>query len=83
MSHAVVLPDGDQIGSIRVHDLEGRAIKTLITNESLGTSAFVQWDGRNAEEVVAEMGIYVIFVELWDAQGNVKEYQETCALVKR
>ena len=78
-----LLGDGDQIGSVRVHDLEGRAIKTLITNESLGTSAFVQWDGRNAEEVVAEMGIYIIFVELWDAQGNVKEYQETCALVKR
>ena len=74
---------GEEIASVWVYDLEGREINQLISNESLGTSGLVQWDGRNNDQQLAEMGIYVIFVQLWDAQGNVREYQETCALVKR
>lgn len=78
-----LLDSGDEIGSAWIYDLEGREIIRLISNESLGTSAIVQWDGRNADQVLSEMGIYIIFVQLWDANGNVREYQETCALVKR
>ena len=78
-----LLESGEEIGSVWIYDLEGREIIRLISNESLGTSAIVQWDGRNEDQVLADMGIYVIFVQLWDAAGNVREYQETCALVKR
>lgn len=74
---------GEEVASVWIYDLEGREINQLISNESLGTSGLVQWDGRNSDQVLAEMGIYVIFVQLWDAMGNVREYQETCALVKR
>ena len=74
---------GDDITSVWIYDLEGREINQLISNESLGTSGLVQWDGKNNDQLLAEMGIYVIFIQLWDAMGNVREYQETCALVKR
>ncbi len=78
-----LLASGDFIGSIWVYDLEGREINQLLSNESLGTSTIVQWDGRNKDQLVADMGIYVLFIQLWDANGDVKEYKETCALVKR
>ncbi len=74
---------GDDIASIWVYDLEGRIIRQLLSNESIGTSALIQWDGRNVDGQLADMGIYIIFVQLWDPQGNVKEYQKSCALVKR
>ncbi len=78
-----LLDSGEELGSVWIYDLEGRETIRLISNESLGTSSIVQWDGRNADMVLADMGIYIIFVQLWDAMGNVREYQETCALVKR
>ena len=78
-----LLTNGEEIGSVWIYDLEGREIARLIDNESLGTSTIVQWDGRTSESLLAEMGIYVIFVQLWDAMGNVSQFQETCALVKR
>ncbi|MEO6133344.1 MAG: lamin tail domain-containing protein, partial [Saprospiraceae bacterium] len=77
------LASGDQIASVWVYDLEGRVIRTLLSNESIGTSDLVQWDGRNADGQLADMGIYILFVQLWDPAGNVKEYQQSCALVKR
>jgi len=77
------LEAGDYTGSVIVYDLEGREIYQIINNESLGTSSIVQWDGRTAEGLPAEMGIYILFIRLWDVQGNVKEYQEACALARR
>ncbi|HZV69063.1 MAG TPA: Ig-like domain-containing protein [Saprospiraceae bacterium] len=77
------LGSGDDIVSLWVYDLEGRIISQLLSNESVGTNALVQWDGRNADGNVADMGMYIIFVQLWDPEGNVKEYQQSCALVKR
>jgi hypothetical protein len=49
----------------------------------IGTSALVTWDGRNEDGAVSEMGIYILFVRLWKADGEVNEYQESCALIKR
>ena len=72
----------DDIASVWVYDLEGREIHQLISNESIGTSGLVQWDGRNVEGVLADRGMYIILVQLWNADGDVREYQASCALVK-
>lgn len=78
-----LLTSGDDLGSVWIYDLEGREVINLLSNESLGSSTIVQWDGRNGDQVISDAGIYIIFVQLWDAAGNVREYQKTCALVKR
>ena len=74
---------GDDIASMWVYDKEGREIQQLLSNELIGTSGLVTWDGRNEDGVVSEMGIYILFIRLWKADGEVNEYQESCALIKR
>lgn len=74
---------GDEIASVWVYDKEGREIQALLSNELIGTSGLITWDGRNEDGVVSEMGIYILFIRLWKADGEVNEYQETCALIKR
>ncbi len=78
-----LLDHGDYIATVWIYDLEGREIYRPVSNVSIGTSAVIQWDGRNHDGVIADMGIYVIFVQLWDTSGQVREYKESCALVKR
>lgn len=77
------LESGNDVASIWAYNLEGREIRQILSNETIGTTALIQWDGRNAEGLLAEMGIYLIFIHLWDTDGNTKQYQESCALVKR
>lgn len=74
---------GIDVGSVWVYDLEGREVFQILTNEIIGTSSLLQWDGRNADGILADMGIYLIFVQLWDTDGKIQEFQETCALIKR
>ncbi len=74
---------GDDIASVWIYDREGREVQELVSNELIGTSGLVTWDGRNADGKLAEMGIYILFVRLWKPDGEVHEYQESCALIKR
>ncbi len=78
--NAASLPE---IASVRIYDLEGRDIREIISNESLGNGALVQWDGRNKDGTLSDMGMYIVYVELWNELGVVKAYQASCALVKR
>lgn len=73
----------NSVGSIWVYDLEGREVHQVLSNETIGFSTFIQWDGRNAEGDLADMGIYIVYIQVWDPDGNISEFQETCALVKR
>jgi hypothetical protein len=73
----------DDITSAWIYDMEGREIYQLASNELIGSSSLLQWDGRNAEGALSDMGMYIVFVQIWNVNGDVKAYQESCALVKR
>ncbi len=65
---------------IKIFDARGRLIKELVNNENLANEGTYQWDGSTDDGIKARLGIYVIFVELFDAEGNVERFKETCVL---
>jgi hypothetical protein len=75
--------NGDDLASAWIYDMEGRVIYQLANNELVGTSSLLQWDGRTTDGDLAEMGMYIVLVQLWRPDGDVKKYQSSCALVKR
>ena len=68
------------IGSITIFDSRGRTIKNLLTNELLGTSGTVSWDGINASNEKARIGIYVAWIELFNTSGDQKKYKKSFVL---
>ncbi len=68
------------IGSITIFDSRGRTIKNLLTNELLGTSGTVSWDGINASNEKARIGIYVAYIELFNTSGDQKKYKKSFVL---
>ncbi|MEL7020592.1 MAG: lamin tail domain-containing protein, partial [Bacteroidota bacterium] len=69
----------DYIATVQVYDMNGRLIKTLLDNESLSTTGFVRWDG-STDATSAQLGIYVIYAQLFDTEGGIRTYKETCVL---
>jgi hypothetical protein len=51
-------------------------------NELIGTEGTFKWDGSTNENRLARMGVYIIYVQIFTPNGQVKEYKETCALVE-
>ena len=68
------------VATVIVYDAKGRLVKTLIQNELLGISGTFSWDGINERNEKARIGIYIILVEAFSADGDVKSFKKTAVL---
>ena len=71
------------VANVRIFDAEGREIRELVNNELLGTSGFFSWDGITDDYEKARVGIYAIFLEVFNTDGDKKVYKYTCVLATR
>jgi len=99
VSPAVFSPDGDGtddqafvtlipggpgfIGNIQIYDLQGKKTKTLCSNMLLGTETILSWDGKRNDNKEASIGIYLIYIEIFNQQGIVKKYRKVVTLAGR
>ena len=67
-------------GSIVIFNNKGQIIRHLATNHLFGTEGIIKWDGINDQGNRAPLGIYIIFVEIFNTRGDVKQYKQTCVL---
>lgn len=66
--------------SVFVFDAQGMQVNQLVSNELLGTQGTFSWDGRTDASQKATIGIYIIFVEAYDLNGNIKRFKKTVVL---
>lgn len=69
--------------SINIYDARGRKVRRLIDHELLGTSGQFSWDGLDDQRQKASIGIYIIYVEVFDLNGDVNHYKKTVVLATR
>jgi hypothetical protein len=68
------------VANVNIYDSRGRLIRSLVKNELLGTSGTFSWDGIDDSREKARIGIYIIYFEAFDTNGNLKQYKKTCIL---
>jgi hypothetical protein len=68
------------LGSVTIYDARGRLVKRLYRSEILGQEGSFLWDGATYNNEKARVGIYVVFVEMFDSSGKVERFKETCVL---
>jgi hypothetical protein len=99
VSPAVFSPDGDGtddqvfltiipgspgfIGNVSIYDLQGRLINTTCSNELLGTETILSWNGKCNDNKDAPIGIYLIYIEIFNQKGTVKKYRKVVTLAGR
>ena len=69
--------------NLTVYDSRGRRVRTLSRSELLATEGIITWDGSTDSYQKADVGIYIIHIELFDPQGNVRNYRKTAVLAAR
>lgn len=70
--------------NLKIFDAKGRLIIHLIKNQLLGTADGVfSWDGISSENEKASVGIYVAFLEVFSAAGNVKKFKKPIVLASK
>jgi hypothetical protein len=68
-------------GSISIYNHEGILIRKLVKGELLGVSGEYVWDGLDERQQKSSTGIYIIYFEAFDIEGNTYKYKKPCVLV--
>jgi len=66
--------------SITIYDATGHLICNLVNHELCGTSGAFAWDGITNDRTKALIGRYIVFVEIFALDGNVKRYKKGTVL---
>lgn len=66
--------------NILIFNAQGQQIRHLVKNELMGVEGHVFWDGSTGEGEKAAYGIYILYFEYFDLNGNVEKLKKTCVL---
>lgn len=58
------------LGSVTIYNDRGRLIRRLTTNEVIGQSGTITWDGTGDGGNISNIGIYVLHVSIFNAEGS-------------
>lgn len=59
------------VANVHIFDREGRNIRHLVKNELLGLKGYWNWDGITDRGEKASLGIYVVYIEVFDVEGKI------------
>lgn len=68
------------VANAAIYNSNGRLIKYLLRNELLGISGTFSWDGINEENQKALIGIYIIYLEIFNTSGVTRSFKKPFVL---
>ncbi len=75
--------DPGNVARVTIYDLEGRPVRVLVNNELLGVEGVWTWDGISDDRSKADIGLYLVYVETYRVNGQVKRYKRKVVLAGR
>ncbi len=64
------------VANIKIVDQQGRLIKTIANNETLGFEGFYRWDGEREDGSKSRAGYYIVWFEAFNVDGSVKTFRK-------
>lgn len=71
------------VANATIYDSKGRTIRKLYTNEYISNNGVLVWDGITDSKEKARVGIYILYFQIFDLDGNLKKYKRTCVLATK
>jgi flagellar hook assembly protein FlgD len=68
------------VATIMVYDAGGRLVRSLVQNQLLGNTGSFSWNGITDDNEKASIGYYLILIEVFDLNDNIKQYKKTAVL---
>ena len=74
---------GGFVANVKILDFHGREVKHVVNNAVLGTEGFFRWDGDRDDGTKARTGYYVVWVEVYNASGQLDTYRKRVVVAAR
>ena len=77
------LTEPGTVGSVIIYDNNGRIIKRVLNNELLSMEGVVSWDGTNDQGEKSRVGIYLVYFESYNIDGDITSKRASITLKTR
>lgn len=74
---------GGYVANVKILDAQGREVKQLANNSTLGTSGFFRWDGDMNNGSKARTGYYIVWIEIFNTSGRVDSFRKRVIIASR
>ena len=71
------------VANVTIFDARGRKVKLLVSNEMLAVEGYFTWDGLNDANQKASIGMYIVFIEVFNLNGKVSHFKKTCVVASK
>ncbi len=78
-----LLDEPGYVANIKIFDSKGRLIRYLANNQLMGINGVITWDGLDDKNQKAPVGIYIVYIEIFDLDGNVKQFKKPVVVAAR
>ena len=68
------------VANVKVFDDEGFEIDQIVSNGLLATEGLITWNGTTSEGSISQIGLYIIIAELFNPDGEIKNFKKVCVL---
>jgi hypothetical protein len=75
------LPDRGYSANMTIYDSEGLPVKQLLQQQITGVAGALRWDGDSDDGSQVRPGIYILFLEIFSATGDLQQVKKTFAVV--
>ncbi len=69
------------VGSVRIYDIQGRLVRDLVRNQTIGTDGSLRWEGTDSGGQLVRTGYYLLLIDTFDAAGNSQQYKKRVVVV--
>lgn len=76
----------DEPGSFitcRIFDSQGRLVKEIANNQSVGGEGFIRWDGDHEDGARARAGYYIVALESFNVDSGMRSFRRRVAIAPR
>lgn len=70
----------DFTAKIIIFDSQGRLIRNLVNCQNIGNHGSFVWNGLDDNSKVSPPGIYIVYIEVFDTQGDIKRFKKAVVI---
>ena len=74
------LKEDGYLASVRIYNSLGLEVRKLATNITLANEDALFWDGLSSRKMRVPIGIYLVYIELFNLEGEIDSYKIPCVL---
>jgi hypothetical protein len=74
---------GGFVANVKILDFQGREVKQIVNNATLGTEGFFRWDGDTDDGSKARTGYYVVWVQVFNANGQLETFRKRVVVASK